>query len=252
MLKIIDVIYVLKLKKNDPSELEQNVKKFFPETKIQYFNVNGISIDKNEGKIDLSLWNIIKHNTVDTIAKDITQNHIKIIQEAYNNNYDTILILEEDARIVDTKNINMENINKWLSNNEWDIFYFGYCNWPILCSFFITSNIVKISSPLLTHAYMLSKRGMEKILNYTENGNKNMNQHIDKLYLNISNAQKYGIFPMIAFQNKNAALFTKALDKININLSMNTACKISQYISIIIPIVLIILLVFSLFKIFFF
>lgn len=250
MLNLIDMIYVLKLKKNDATKLEKNVREIFPNIKIKFYEVDGIS-NKNEGNINQSLFEIIKHNTINEVALDITKNHIEIIKEAYNNNYNNILFLEEDVIFENPSQKKMENVDIWLTNNKkWDIFYLGYCNWPVMCSFFITSNIIKVTNPLLTHAYILNKQGIEKILNFTENGKKNMNMHIDKLFIKIPNFNKYAVYPLLAYQEKNAALFTKACDKLNLNLSMKTICKISQYISLLFPIIFIFLLVFILYKIF--
>jgi GR25 family glycosyltransferase involved in LPS biosynthesis len=162
------------------------------------------------------------------------------------------LFLEEDVCINTNHSSKYKNINNWLlqKTNKWDIFYLGYCNWPIIFSFLITKDIVRIYSPLAAHAYILNRRGMQKILNYTENGLKNMDMHIDKMYAQLPGFRKYAIFPMIAFQNKNPALFTKACDKINLNLSMKSCSIAIQYISVFIPILFILICTFLFIRIF--
>jgi hypothetical protein len=252
MLPIIDIIYVLKLKKNDKSELQEHLKLRFPDTPVLFYEVEGKTTNKNEGEIDSSIIKIMNHNTVDDIALDITGNHIEMIKDAIMNNYKNVLFMEEDGRLEEGNPKKMEHVNHWLTYcPKWDIFYLGYCHWPILLSFFITTSIVKLSSPLCTHAYILNRRGMEKVLNYTEYGKKNMNMHIDKIYSTLPNFFKYGIFPMISFQNKDPALFTKTFDKVNMKISMKTVFRILEYSSIILPIIIIVLFIYFLTRFFF-
>jgi len=245
---MIDKIYILKLQNNDTSVLEKTIHETFPSIGIRYFEVEKKQNESNEGKMELSLWDIMKHDRVDAVAKDIAKNHIHMVMDAYQQKYKTVLIVEEDAII--EKNNHWPDAQKWLGANEWDIFYLGYCNWPVLCSFFITPHIVKLYTPLLAHAYLLNKQGMEKILNYTEKGHKNMDQHIDKMYTRIPSFHKFGMYPMMVHQTKNAALFTKACDKMNINVSMTSLCKINQSLSLCIPIIVIILFVIILLRYF--
>jgi len=111
-------------------------------------------------------------------------------------------------------------------------------------NFFIHSGIVKVASPLLAHAFILNKRGMEKILNYTEYGRQHMNCHFDKLIgSKVRTLQKYAVFPMFAFQGKNPALFQKALDKMNVQISIRSLCKWNEALSICIPFLLILMII---------
>lgn len=248
---MLDCIYVLKLRKNDSSEMETQLGKKFPNTKHVFYNVDGKTVNRNEGPINMSFWTVVNQNYVDEIALDITKNHIEMIKTAYLAGHETVLFMEEDARIEDTPPKKTNDINLWLQNsNRWDIFYLGYCNWPMFCSFFVTSSVVKLWSPLNAHSYILSKRGMEKILNYTEYGRKNMDIHVDKMYSKIPNFYKYGAFPMFSFQNKDPALFLKACDKLNINISMRTSSILIQYVSLLLPLVVLVLFVYVLMRMF--
>jgi len=246
MIDLIQHVYILKLEKNDGQEIENNIKQLFPGKKIYVHEVEGCKkSNRNEGSINLSFWKILNHSYVDDIAKDITKNHIDMIRKAFMDNLDFVLFVEEDSRIETQKLINekCKRVNQWMlkRRNKWDIFYLGYCNWPVLFSFLITPDVVRIYTPLAAHCYILNRHGMQKILNYTENGNKNMEIHIDKMFATIPSFRKYGIFPMIAFQKNNPALFTKACDKINMNISMKSASIVIQYCSIILPILLILI-----------
>jgi hypothetical protein len=247
----IDIAYILKLKKNPMDSIQTNiiskVKKYY------IYEVDGIKMN-NEGNIDISLFTIMTHNHINAVSLDITKNFINMIKHAYLNNYSNVLFLEEDAEFDNIDSSKIEKVESWLSQNysKWDIFYLGYCNWPYMTSFMINPNIVKVSCPLLAHSFILNKSGMEKILNYTEYGQKNMNHHFDKILgSKINSLRKFAIFPMISFQHKNPALLQKALDKMNINLSMKSICKCNEIISILFPLILIIIFVFYIIKLFF-
>jgi len=250
MLDAIDKIYVLKLAKNDKTEMDMHLQKRFPGIPVHYWEVEGKTVNKNEGSINLSLWRILCHDYVDDVAKDIAHNHMAMVRDAHDTGEERVLFLEEDARIEEAPISRLKGVNDWLRNSpSWDIFFLGYCNWPMVASFFVTTNVVRLWSPLAAHAYVLNRRGMQKILNYTENGKK-LSQHVDKMYATMPLLQRYGMFPMIAFQSKEPALFTKACDKLNVNVSMKTLCIINQYLSLVIPLLIIGMIVFGLLRFF--
>ena len=84
-------------------------------------------------------------------------------------------------------------------------------NGPKLLSWFVTPEIVKLTSPLCLHGYCLSRQGMEKVVKMSRYY-KIAPQHIDKLY-GQKKWKKYGIFPAICFQSEDPALYKKALEK---------------------------------------
>lgn len=251
MINIVDSIHVLKLKKNPREEIEQQIRKIYPVLDISWHEVEGSKQIKNEGNINLSLWKIMEHNWINEISKDITMNHISMIKDAYMNNSQFALFLEEDC-VFENIHKKISEVNQWLyhKTKKWDIFFLGYVNWPLPCSMLVTSQIVKIYTPLCAHAYILNKKGMEKILNFTEYGKHNMNMHIDKMYQIIPNFRKYAIFPMVAYQKKEPALLQKAMDKINMKINFKTLCYYNERLSIILPILCLFLLVYILYRIF--
>lgn len=250
MLNVIKKIYVLQLAKNDGAEMQHHLQERFPNVPVRVWEVEGKTVNKNEGSINLSLWRILCHDYVDEVAKDIAKNHMAMIRDAHDSGEECVLFLEEDARLDNASLSRLKGVNEWLQHSSsWDIFFLGYCNWPLVASFFVTTNVVKLWSPLAAHAYILNRRGMQKILNYTENGQK-LSQHVDKIYATMPLLQRYGMFPMIAFQSKEPALFTKACDKLNINISMRTLCIFNQYLSLFIPILIIGMIVYGLLRFF--
>ena len=241
-----DTIAVLCLRKNFTEDLKQHFSIF--ENKIDFELVDGIKNSTNEGDVDVTLWKILQHSTMDNVSIDILQNHLKLIQTHLEQGTQNILIMEEDARFPDMSEERIKiwkSINQWLENNPdtWDIFYFGYCNWPLPVSFFHQSNIVRLFTPLCAHAYCLNRNGMQKILNFVQRSDFYANVHFDKLLTKVPGLRKYGAFPALSFQATCPALYVKACDMMNKNVSFQSFSKFNERVSVILPFIFILLLI---------
>lgn len=133
--------------------------------------------------------------------------HLKIIKDVYKRGLDNVLIFEDDAYPTSSfTNKNIEEAIHFLKTNEdWECFYLGYLiaglynsNIFHLFSERINSNIFKFN-PLGTHAYILNRKGMEKILNTYKNfiGICHYDIYLAK-YIKLKN---YCFMPMLFDQN---------------------------------------------------
>lgn len=235
----LDKIFILGLIKNK-EQIEKKFSSMFPyhTKKLEYFLVPGIGSNQNDGCYDSSLLSILKHNTVDNISRDIFKNHVAIYKKAKTENLNRIMILEDDAVFSDNIPYNQKNtINRWIKENtKYDILYLGYCNWPWIMSTFQNLFIVKPYSPLTLHAYIMNKKGIDKVLSIIENNSSLNKLHIDKLFQQEKTINKYAVYPMIAFQEKDPSLYTKACDKIGIYLNFKSFCRFNEIISLLLPI----------------
>ena len=92
--------------------------------------------------------------------------HVSIWGNAYINNYDRVTIFEDDI----FTHISKEKLDDLmlrfdkLIGDEWDVLYLGRCYDK--CSYLekIDENIYRTHCPNCTHAYMVSKRGLDKLL----------------------------------------------------------------------------------------
>lgn len=123
--------------------------------------------------------------------------HIQVIKNAFNNNYNNILIFEDDIKIGKfySNLLLKKSINFMKNNNKWDVFYLGYFpfsyNYKIIP---ITDNIFK-SNPFGCHSYCLNKKSIVKILNKYQYGIGNYQYDI---WLSMhSNLNIYCITPII-------------------------------------------------------
>jgi len=241
MNELIDHIYVLKLKRNDTEELEGHLAERFPDVPVRWYEVDGVGFSvKNEGKMSLSVWGIMQHRHMDDVSRDILRNMISMIREAHGRGLERVLFLEEDVYF-EPFTLGSQTM-AWLKENQsWDAFYFGYCSWPWPVAFYARREVVRVWSPLLCHAYMLHRRGMEKLLAFTADGTRNMDRHIDKMISTLPGMRKYARFPMVAFQKKDPALFVKGCDRLGIRVSLRTVSRWLQYVSIVLPVVIVLL-----------
>ena len=229
---VFDKIVVLTIPSSDVDEIKENMS-YLPNYFIATYRPANKTI--NGGDENLSLVNILQHNKCDETCQNITSNHIDIIRRAYNEGRENVLIFEDDVNCLSSDNL--KGSFDFVKSDGWDVFFLGYCQWPIPASYMVSKNIVRLTSPMGTMSYCLSRTGMKRILNYSiKHGNE---IHIDKIIGRDASLKKYGVFPSIAYQNKPPALFQKALTKLPFTLKYSNLSKGLEYASIIIPVVMI-------------
>ena len=243
--KKFDKVIILTLETSDLDRLLQYYQNFFDKDDIYFMTVkneNDGLASANEGNLDTSLWDILCHRTVDNISRAILKNHISMIQYAYNQNYNTVLFLEDDARFPAPEKMSKNMINAidsmihHTNHIEWDILYLGHCPWPILFSYPVSRHVVKVFTPLTSHSYILQKNGMKKIFEFFHDNIESVQHlHIDKLFCRIKNLKKYAMFPSICFQEKDPALFTKAMDFCGLSIQFVFFSRMMEMIAIIMP-----------------
>lgn len=239
-------VLILESRKRDEKEIQDHLSCYniVPE----FFRVKGVQNKQNNGKGELSVSQIMAHNAPDEISNDIYLNHIGMIRDAYEQGLDRVLFLEEDARFEASIDKNqLKNIKHFLKTKEWDIFYLGYCPWPYVISFPVSQNIVRIPSPLLAHAYILSRTGMEKILQYHETHilPKQKYFHFDKVLAEIS-MTKMGTYPSICFQKKDPGLFKEVKKTMKLPFHFKTLCRFLEHLALLWPILILLILIFLL------
>jgi len=125
--------------------------------------------------------------------------HIACIQKAFEQGCKEVVIFEDDADMISMPNINaLHEVRDFLTKNDtWDLFFLGA--WPDifakkthLVSGF--PNIRRVASKL-GHAYIVSKRGIQKFHNLHYD---TINEPIDHVYARNPNA--YAIFPTWFYQ----------------------------------------------------
>jgi GR25 family glycosyltransferase involved in LPS biosynthesis len=139
------------------------------------------------------------------------ESHINVIQECYNNNYQRILIFEDD--IIQTPSYSNKLVNIGTdfmkTNTTWEVFKFGngiYLHESVthIFEYFLSKEVTKHIynySGVLTHAYCLSRSGMEKILKNAYNVLNLNESKIDQIdiyfYNTLSKKNSYSLAPMI-------------------------------------------------------
>ena len=114
--------------------------------------------------------------------------HLFIWQDAVQKNYKNILVLEDDVQFTDDFNKYLQNVIEEVPK-DYDILYLGYkdsiCEAPSDCSF---NYVYKPIFPLLTHAMIISNKGLKKLLNLI----RKIDHHIDwKIAYNVKKLNIY-------------------------------------------------------------
>ena len=174
---------------------------------------------------------------------------MNMIREAHSQGHELVLFLEDDALFTPISVEKERRLQEWMLKNtkKWDIFFMGYCPWPVLSTMMVHRDVVRVFTPVCAHAYVLHRKGMEKMLMFLENPD-HRKWHFDKIFNKIPNFRKYAAFPMISFQEVGPALYTKAIDRVGVNLSFTTLCRGMEFVSLLLPVIILLLLVYFVFQ----
>lgn len=243
MLDFLNHVYVLTLKSKDHEPLHTRYGSLFP-SRYTLFEVEGTPKNANGGEIGSSVWKILRHNETDATALDITNNHTAMIREAHAKGLENVLFLEDDALFTPLAPEKEKRLEQWMTTqkHKWDIFFMGYCPWPVLASLMVTRDVVRVFTPVCAHAYVLNRRGMEKMLMFLEDPD-HRRHHFDKIFNMIPRFTKYAAFPMISFQETGPALYTKAIDQMGFSMPFTTTCRALEWTSVVLPIVVLVVMV---------
>ncbi len=124
--------------------------------------------------------------------------NMKILEEALENNYKSILILEDDVEF-NHQVIDMEDYFKMLPD-DWDMLYFGgnhnthmNVNPPII----VNEKVCKLHTTYSTHCVAINGKSISKVYDRI----KKRDNALDVIYVELQNTLNvYSFYPMIATQ----------------------------------------------------
>lgn len=130
-----------------------------------------------------------------------TLSHYNVIKDAKDNNYERILIFEDDVLFLDNDVSLIENTLDQLNNINYDIFYLGATVAPNV-GFFIkeSENLLKTNFAYTTHSYSVTSKNYDFILKNVVNYNI-----IDVFYNQfiVPLGKSYVVNPMLTIQQAN-------------------------------------------------
>lgn len=173
LLSFLNKIYIINLKERD-DRLKQVMKQ------IKDYNIKNYKIFEGLKprfkEIDPKIYKNYSLHLCSNKEKYIVGatgcklSHRKIIGESIDNNYDFILILEDDFEFSDNFLSKLNNFLEKIKSLEWDMLYLGgnFKGKPIndYCIKTNQKNIYKCKNVACTHSYILSKKLFKKV--YTE------------------------------------------------------------------------------------
>ena len=209
----VDNVYLINMNK-DNDRLEK-VTKECDKVGIKFERFSGIKVsDLSQNILDKYIpTETQKYGTDEMIGCGLS--HLLIWQDAVKNNYKNILVLEDDVYFTDDFNEYLKNVMEEVPD-DYDILYLGYFdsmyNPPPICGF---NYIYKPIFPLALHAYIISNKGLKKLLNLITKIDNHIDQIIakNKGNLNIYVSQKK-IVNQLLLDSNNSNLKTNKFPKI--------------------------------------
>lgn len=168
---------------------------------------------KNESHQVMKFKDFIQHGekSLGPIGQSINQNHISLINRAYDAQMQRVIILEDDAHFdVELTNKYLPSIIKWMKKHDdkWEVFNFGAISCPNPIVVPVARGVGVGKNPLLAHAIAFSRQGMCHFLQFMQTAPE---LHIDKLY-SMAFKPYHVACPPICFQSVKPALFQQGLN----------------------------------------
>jgi len=134
-----------------------------------------------------------RHNTLGAVG--LIYSNIQILEEAITNDYENILILEDDCFFSEE----IKNIQSYLDlvPENCDILYFGGNHYGYHNNYKINEKILKLQTTHMTHAICIKKHMYEILKKKFET----FESELDNMYLDIQRSYNvYSVFPSIIKQ----------------------------------------------------
>jgi GR25 family glycosyltransferase involved in LPS biosynthesis len=168
---------------------------------IELFDITDIQINMESYKnIYKNIFSQTKFGRKLSLQEiSIALKHIYIITEAFKNEYESILIFEDDVKLVNEFTSKFNNYIKQLPIN-WDILWIGGSH-NLHIKNKKSINVYQTNAgSRCSHAYILSKSGIKKIITEINNINMPIDFYFNELIINL-NLNNYWAEPPLAYQN---------------------------------------------------
>lgn len=181
---------------------------------INHLNENGITDYQWVENYDKETWSIddikseypvvfdpnpkgrlLKWSEVSLLLK-----HCWIIKDAHQNGYESIMVLEDDV-VLEKDFINRFNKYKSQLPNDWDVCWIGSCC-DLHAPYVNGLHIYRADGSRCTHAFILSKNCINKIINEVQYANDGADWYYNRL-IEKYNLSNWWFEPSLASQNKN-------------------------------------------------
>ena len=168
------------------------------------------------------LNDILKYgsNMVGPLGRSLAQSHVWVIEQAFIQNKQNVLVLEDDAEFdLELTAKYMPGIVDWLKTHEWDIFNFGAVQFPVPLRIQLSPGVaVATGQALLCHCYVLSRSGMLRVLEMWYSYKRPL-PHIDKLYAVLFQGKYHLAHPSLSYQTEKPAMFRQAMSLLPCSIS---------------------------------
>lgn len=195
-----DEIYLLNLKRRD-----DRLK--ITEKKLNDSSIDHIVFDAVDGSVMNAVWKShheknIRFENSNYLACAIS--HLSIYNHAIQNEFDRILIIEDDVSILKNANEKFNSIRDQIPE-KWDLLYLGFIpltddclkwDYSIIDDRFISKNVFVAKNLWGLYAYGIS---MNEMVNVLKKYDENFSMELDRFYVDFvqSTGKSFGVLPQI-------------------------------------------------------
>ena len=178
---------------------DEQVKREFKKININPTRISGLKLSAEETYPYIQHRNLDEHSVVLAPSRvGCTKSHLDLIQMAKDNDWENILILEDDVKFLDHADLILEQALKELEYlPKWDILYLGANSLDTIKQ--LSGHVGEMTAAFTTHAYVVNKHFYDVVLSY----DWNEYSVIDQWLFNIcrdSRFTAYTVLPIIATQ----------------------------------------------------
>lgn len=222
-----DKVYVLSLRKETERRNKIN-------ERLKSINLEFEFFDAYDGSIMKNVWENLNNQFITTPNYLACQlSHISIYNDAIFNNYQRILILEDDA--VPKKDINelFEKIKPQIPE-YYDLLYLGYIpldddrscwDYRVMNNRFITENIFNSKNLWGLYSYSISNKMMREMVDLYNN---ELPMELDRYYVE-NHKEYYGILPQLFCHDNGVSSNAGLMDYSSVRKSIHHQYPIEDY-----------------------
>lgn len=130
------------------------------------------------------------------------------VKDAHEKGYESVLMLEDDVEL-HPDFVNLFNSFKSQLPEDWDLAWVGSCC-DLHAKTVPNQNVYRINGSRCTHAFLISKNCVNKIVNDIDNANDAADHYFNYL-IEKFNLNNYWFEPSLAEQNKSSEIFNTSI-----------------------------------------
>jgi hypothetical protein len=150
----------------------------------------GLPLDR----VEIHAWSKITTDNISRLSQDIANSHQKIVQHAWDQGKENVLVLEDDVGFEALYDVHRINHSlEYVKKHGYDILYLGQL--PLGPCAPVTDGLTLSTLPMTSHGIVIHRRFMPNVLRHIFNF-----AQIDVFYASQIHKKRYALYPSFAYQ----------------------------------------------------